>query len=83
MLHEYVNTPGPLHVPSQAQPSRRRQGVAGAVPVLILRDVDELTAAETGAELGITVEAVKSRLHRARSMVRERLIDSGYWQAEA
>jgi RNA polymerase sigma factor (sigma-70 family) len=41
--------------------------------VLILRDVDELTAPETASELGISTEAVKSRLHRARAMVRERM----------
>ena len=47
--------------------------------VLILRDVDGLTTPEVAAELGITVEAAKSRLHRARSMVREKLVTSGYW----
>ena len=49
--------------------------------VLILRDVDGLTAPEVAAELGLTVEAVKSRLHRARSMVREKLVASGYWNS--
>jgi RNA polymerase sigma factor (sigma-70 family) len=47
--------------------------------VLILRDVHELTAPEVAAELGLSIEAVKSRLHRARATVRERLIASGYW----
>ena len=47
--------------------------------VLILRDVDELTAPEVAARLGLTLEAVKSRLHRARAMMRERLLASGYW----
>jgi len=42
--------------------------------VLILRDVDELTAPEVAAQLAISVEAVKSRLHRARAMAREYLI---------
>lgn len=41
--------------------------------VIVLRDVEGLPAAEVGDALGITVEAVKSRLHRARNMVRERL----------
>lgn len=49
--------------------------------VLILRDVDGLTAPEVSAELGITIDAVKSRLHRARSMVREKLVASGYWNS--
>jgi RNA polymerase sigma factor (sigma-70 family) len=50
--------------------------------VLLLRDVDELTAPEAAAELGISIEAVKSRLHRARGLVREKLLASGYWKAE-
>ena len=51
--------------------------------VLILRDIDELTAPETASQLGISTDAVKSRLHRARAMVRERMAKSGYWQPEA
>ena len=47
--------------------------------VLILRDIQELTAPEVAAELGLSVDAVKSRLHRARAMVREDLLASGYW----
>lgn len=34
--------------------------------VLVLRDLEELTAAEVSEMLGLTVAAVKSRLHRAR-----------------
>jgi RNA polymerase sigma-70 factor (ECF subfamily) len=41
--------------------------------VLVLRDVEGLSAAEVAAILGISVEAVKSRLHRARVSVRDRL----------
>jgi RNA polymerase sigma-70 factor (ECF subfamily) len=41
--------------------------------VLLLRDVEGLPAAEVADVLGITVEAVKSRLHRARIAVRERV----------
>jgi RNA polymerase sigma-70 factor (ECF subfamily) len=40
---------------------------------IVLRDVEGLSAAETAAVLGISVEAVKSRLHRARKAVREKL----------
>jgi RNA polymerase sigma factor (sigma-70 family) len=47
--------------------------------VLILRDVHELTAPEVAAQLGLGIEAVKSRLHRARSVVRQQLLASGYW----
>lgn len=38
--------------------------------VLLLRDVEGLTAPEVAEVLGITVQAVKSRLHRARLAVR-------------
>jgi hypothetical protein len=43
-----------------------------------MRDVDELTAPEAAERLNISIDAVKSRLHRARAMVRERLLSSGY-----
>jgi RNA polymerase sigma-70 factor (ECF subfamily) len=41
--------------------------------VLVLRDVEGLSAPEVAEVLGISVEAVKSRLHRARVSVRERV----------
>ncbi len=41
--------------------------------VLLLRDVEGLSAPEVASLLGLTVEAVKSRLHRARLSVRERV----------
>ena len=41
--------------------------------VLILRDVEEASVAETAKALGIKPETVRTRLHRARSMLRERL----------
>lgn len=41
--------------------------------VLLLRDVEGLTAAEVAEVLGISQEAVKSRLHRARLSVRAAL----------
>lgn len=51
------------------------QAIGGLDPmyreVLILRDIESLTAAEVAEVLGITVQAVKSRLHRARLAVRD------------
>lgn len=49
--------------------------------VLVLRDIDELSAPEAAAQLGLTQAAVKSRLHRARAMMRERLMAGSYWGA--
>jgi RNA polymerase sigma-70 factor (ECF subfamily) len=41
--------------------------------VLVLRDVEGFTAPEVAAVLGIGVDAVKSRLHRARVSVRDKV----------
>ena len=41
--------------------------------VLLLRDVEGLSAAEVAEVVGASVQAVKSRLHRARLAVRERV----------
>ena len=40
---------------------------------LLLRDFEELTIEEMSERLGVTREAAKSRLHRARALVREYL----------
>lgn len=57
--------------------------IAGLPPayrsVLILCDIDELTASEAAQQLGLSVPAVKSRLHRARGFMRERLMQGAYW----
>jgi RNA polymerase sigma-70 factor (ECF subfamily) len=42
--------------------------------VLVLRDIEGLTAPEVAEVLGIGVDAVKSRLHRARLAVRQTLL---------
>jgi RNA polymerase sigma-70 factor (ECF subfamily) len=41
--------------------------------VLVLRDVEGLSAAEVARIVGVSVDAVKSRLHRARVAVRQEL----------
>jgi RNA polymerase sigma-70 factor (ECF subfamily) len=47
--------------------------------VLVLRDVEGLSAEETAQAVGLSVPAVKSRLHRARVFVRREL--AGYFQS--
>lgn len=44
--------------------------------VILLRDFEELTIAEIAERLGEQAGAVKSRLHRARELVREYLMDA-------
>jgi RNA polymerase sigma-70 factor (ECF subfamily) len=41
--------------------------------VIMLRDIEELSTAETAAVLDLTEQNVKVRLHRGRAMMRERL----------
>jgi len=43
--------------------------------VVMLRDVEGLSTAETAESLGLEVPAVKTRLHRARGMLRRRLAE--------
>jgi RNA polymerase sigma-70 factor (ECF subfamily) len=42
-------------------------------PVFMLRDIEEMNTAETAECLGLTVETVKIRLHRARKLLRNDL----------
>jgi RNA polymerase sigma-70 factor (ECF subfamily) len=41
--------------------------------VFVMREIDDMTVAETADCLGISVESVKTRLHRARALLRNRL----------
>ncbi|ALN85190.1 RNA polymerase sigma factor, sigma-70 family protein [Lysobacter capsici] len=63
------------------EPAEWRHDVAAALEslpahyrrIILLRDLEGLTIAEIGEQLGLTREAVKSRLHRARLLAREYL----------
>lgn len=46
-------------------------------PVFVLREVEGLTTAETAEALGLSEDVVKTRLHRARAMLREALAREG------
>jgi RNA polymerase sigma-70 factor (ECF subfamily) len=72
----------PTATPEQALLGREaRDAVAAALDtlppeareVLVLRDLEGLSAAEVAAVTGLSVAAVKSRLHRARAALREAL----------
>jgi RNA polymerase sigma-70 factor (ECF subfamily) len=65
-------------VEDEAATRQIREILAGALArleanhreVILLRDVEGLTAPEAAAQLGLTVQALKSRLHRAREQLR-------------
>jgi RNA polymerase sigma factor (sigma-70 family) len=45
--------------------------------ILLLRDIEELSTAEAAALLGLSENAVKIRLHRARQALRSLIIQQG------
>jgi RNA polymerase sigma-70 factor (ECF subfamily) len=44
--------------------------------VFVMRDIEEMSVEETAVQLGIRAETVKTRLHRARRLLRGRLEDT-------
>jgi RNA polymerase sigma-70 factor (ECF subfamily) len=46
-------------------------------PVFVLREVEGLTTSETAEALGLSEDVVKTRLHRARAMLRDALAREG------
>lgn len=79
---EAIHVTDPAANPDEALASKQveqaiEQAIAELEPmyreVLVLRDVEGLTAPEVAEVLGISTQAVKSRLHRARRSVRDRV----------
>jgi len=71
--------PGPVEQLLTEETREAMEQAVEALPpefrqVFILRDVEELSNAEVAEILDLSVAAVKSRLHRARLKVRNRLI---------
>ncbi|RYY77408.1 MAG: hypothetical protein EOO52_07325 [Gammaproteobacteria bacterium] len=46
---------------------------------IILSDIDELQAVEAAEKFHISIPALKSRLHRARALIREHLMSGSYF----
>jgi RNA polymerase sigma-70 factor (ECF subfamily) len=78
-----ANIPDPMRsAEDEAATAELRQilaeALAGLEPnhreVLLLRDVEGLTAPEAADRLGLTVQALKSRLHRAREALRAEVV---------
>lgn len=70
--------PGPEDHASSVETSEIVAAALGRLPddyreVLLLRDAEGLTAPEAALALGVSVDALKSRLHRARAALRDAL----------
>ena len=90
-MHEesLVDAPGDAFETQQVSPERQAysrelgrliEDAVDALPetyraVFMLREVEGLSTSETAEGLGVGEEAVKTRLHRARTMVRRTLTD--------
>lgn len=77
-----LEIPDDIHTPETEFKRRRlKDAIQKAVdelppdykPVVVLRDMEGMPNEEVSESLGISVPAVKSRLHRGRMMLRERL----------
>jgi RNA polymerase sigma-70 factor (ECF subfamily) len=73
--------PGPDELASHGEVKRALARALEALDpasreVLILRDIEGLTAPEVAKVTGASVDAIKSRLHRARMVLRDRLATS-------
>jgi RNA polymerase sigma-70 factor (ECF subfamily) len=87
MARERVRSQMHLSPLTQATPEREaarnqiRHILEGAIDdlppafrtVLVMRDVEDASVEETAHVLGVKAETVRTRLHRARNMLRERL----------
>lgn len=74
------SSPDPEQNTSQSEINQMLEEAILALPrdyraVLMLRDIEELSTAETAASLGISEENVKVRLFRGRAMVRRTLFE--------
>jgi RNA polymerase sigma-70 factor (ECF subfamily) len=72
------DAPSPDRIAENAELRRTLQAAIDSLPLgyrecVVLRDVDGLSYGEIAATMGITVEAVRSRLARARQQLRQRL----------
>lgn len=80
-----VDTRGDADPASQADASALRHRLEAAIAelpprlrqVIVLRDMYDFSNEQIAAELGITESAAKVRLHRARRILRERVMPGG------
>jgi RNA polymerase sigma-70 factor (ECF subfamily) len=71
-------SPSPEHQAFQGEMRAHLEAAIDALPRLyraafVMRDVEGLSTAETASCLGVREDTVKTRLHRARALIREEL----------
>jgi len=71
----------PESAAARAQVRRIVEGAVDRLPppfraVFVMREIEEMSVEETAAHLGLRPETVKTRLHRARRLLREALKDT-------
>ena len=74
------SVPDPETAAARAEVRRLLEGAVDELPdafrlVFVMRDIEGLSIEETAGHLGIRAETVKTRLHRARKLLREALDD--------
>jgi len=72
-------TPSPEHQASETEMGRLLEQAILCLPhhyrvVLMMRDIEEMSTAETATALDLSEDNVKIRLHRARLLLREELV---------
>lgn len=88
-LHSAVSAPGNVHMVFASVPNPEQQAMRtemdrvlltsiGTLPecyrqVFTIREIEELSTAETATTLGLSEECVKTRLHRARELLKRKL----------
>jgi RNA polymerase sigma-70 factor (ECF subfamily) len=79
LMNIVESSPGPEDNACRAEVSRFLEEAVLELPapyriVITLRDIEDLSTAETAAALDLTEDNVKVRLHRGRTMIRNRLL---------
>jgi RNA polymerase sigma-70 factor (ECF subfamily) len=72
------SAPGPEADTAQAEVRQLLQNAIETLPlayrsIVVMREVEEMTVAETAGTLGVSEAVVKTRLHRAHAMMRKEL----------
>ena len=78
-MSDPIEVPGPERQAASRETAAILEHALDSIPefyrtVFVLREVEQLDTAETAAVLGVGDDVVKTRLHRARTALREQLL---------